>query len=293
MANTKKGSATTPGTTAAAAPAQRSRIAIRQVYNTLDAYADRMALRMAGPIMFVTGLLAWAFNWGVDPIPFSENGRGFGVLIFIFSIVIDFGVAAVGFIMGVRYRNRLVGPEQRRSWALTVAPLALAYALVTMVLVGIALQFVDTAFKDLALQPIYAVLLVGIACGVVAYYVANRTMQISVRAVLNVFIIILFAGIAFSAINVNDSLWWEESFSFLGTAGSTERRLQCYVDSRRHPADYFAAVFYGRLHRSLSTGVAEPNQAQACAHESHRIGRAPGDGGFDPVRGGWVVGYTA
>ena len=37
--------------------------------------------------------------------------------------------------------------------------------------------------------------------------------------------IILLAGLAFSAVNVDDPRWWEESFSFLGTAQSNERSV--------------------------------------------------------------------
>lgn len=198
---------------------------VRQLYSTLDGYADRMALRFAGPIALGASVLAWMLNWGRNPIPFVGDLRGFGVLIFFFGIVIAFGVAAVAFVMGVRFRNRLVEADLRRSWGLPVIPLALAYAIVTMILVALVLQFIDAAFRDLALQPFYAALVVSLLCGAVAYYVANRAMQISVRSLLNVFVIILFAGVTFSAVNVNDPRWWEESFSFLGTAQSNARSV--------------------------------------------------------------------
>lgn len=200
-------------------------ISVRQLYSTLDGYADRMALRFAGPIALGASVLAWMLNWGRNPIPFVGDLRGFGVLIFFFGIVIAFGVAAVAFVMGVRFRNRLVEADLRRSWGLPVIPLALAYAIVTMILVALVLQFIDAAFRDLALQPFYAALVVSLLCGAVAYYVANRAMQISVRSLLNVFVIILFAGVTFSAVNVNDPRWWEESFSFLGTAQSNARSV--------------------------------------------------------------------
>ncbi len=198
---------------------------VRQLYSTLDGYADRMALRFAGPIALGASVLAWVLNWGRNPIPFVGDLRGFGVLIFFFSIVIAFGVAAVAFVMGVRFRNRLVDADLRRSWGLPVIPLALAFAIVTMILVALVLQFIDAAFRGLELQPFYAVLVVGLLCGAVAYYVANRTMQISVRSLLNVFVIILLAGVTFSAVNINDPRWWEESFSFLGTAQSNARNV--------------------------------------------------------------------
>lgn len=201
------------------------RIAIHELYTTLDSYADRMALRFAGPIALVCALLTWLLNWGRNPIPFVSDTAGFGVLIFFFTIVIGFGVGAVGFVVGVRYRNRLVEADLRRSWAWPVIPLALAYTLVMLLVVTIVLQFIDAAFKDLALSPLYAALVVGVVCGLVAYSVADHTMQITVRSVINIFAIILFAGIAFSAINVNNPLWWEESFSFLGEIKSTERNV--------------------------------------------------------------------
>jgi hypothetical protein len=202
-------------------------LAIHQLRSTLDSYADRMALRFAGPLALVAGLLAWALNWGRNPIPFVGDGRsfGFGVLFFLLSIVIAFFVAAICFVLDVRYRNRLVAPDMRRSWVLPVAPIALAYALVTMLLVTIVLEFIDAAFKELALPAPYAVLLIGLACGVVAYYVANRTMRITVRAVLDIFVVILLSGIALSAIGIDNPLWWQQSFSFLGTTSSNERSV--------------------------------------------------------------------
>jgi hypothetical protein len=215
-------SATPAGTTESG-----SHLALHQLRNTLDSYADRMALRFAGPTALVAGLLTWALNWGRDPIPFVSDGFGFGfgILFFVLSIVIAFFVAAICFVLGVRYRNRLVAPDMRRSWVLPVAPIALAYALVTMLLVTIVLEFIDAAFKQLALPAPYAVLLIGLSCGVVAYYVANRTMRITVRAVLDVFVIILLTGIALSAIGIDKPRWWERSFSFLGTASSNERSV--------------------------------------------------------------------
>ena len=184
-----------------------------------------MALRFAGPIALVCALLTWLLNWGRNPIPFVGDMAGFGVLIFFFTIVIGFGVGAVGFVIGVRYRNWLVEPDLRRSWAWPVIPLALAYTLVMLLVVTIVLQFIDAAFKDLALSPLYAALVVGVVCGLVAYNVADHTIQITVRSVINIFAVILFAGIAFSAVNVNNPLWWEESFSFLGELKSTERNV--------------------------------------------------------------------
>jgi hypothetical protein len=67
--------------------------------------------------------------------------------------------------------------------------------------------------------------LIGLACGVVAYYVANRTMRITVRAVLDIFVVILLSGIALSAFGIDNPLWWQQSFSFLGTTSSNERSV--------------------------------------------------------------------
>ena len=50
-------------------------------------------------------------------------------------------------------------------------------------------------------------------------------MQITVRSVLNVFAIILVAGIALGAMDENNPLWWEHSFSFLGQTQSRDRNI--------------------------------------------------------------------
>lgn len=197
-------------------------IPIRQLQSTLEMFADRMALRFAGVTALLTGALAWMLNLGSNPIPFAGIG-GFAILIFYFSVIIAFGAAATGFALGVRTRNTLVEPDLQRSWKLPAIPLALAYALVTALLVRIALQFVDIAFQDLALPSVYAVLVVGMVCGLVTYKVADHAAQSSMRSVLSIFAIILLAGVSISAIDENNPLWWKESFSFLGESHSTDR----------------------------------------------------------------------
>jgi hypothetical protein len=117
------------------------------------------------------------------------------VLIFFFSIAIAFGVGAAAFVVGVRYRNRLVEPDMRRSWVWPVIPLSVAYTVVALLAMTIALQFVNAAFRELTLPWFYAALLVGIVCGALAYNVANHMMQITVRSVLDLFAIILLGGL--------------------------------------------------------------------------------------------------
>lgn len=201
-----------------------SPIPMHQVQSMLGSAAERMALRFAGIAAVATAILTWVSNLGRNPIPFAGIG-GFGMLIFYSSIVIAAGVSAVGFASEIRARNKLVEPNLRRSWKLPVIPLALAYALVTALLVRIALQFVDLVFQELALPTVYAMLVVGTTCGLIAYKVTGHAAQTSMRSVLSIFAIILMAGIAISAINENNPLWWKESFSFLGEAQSTDRAI--------------------------------------------------------------------
>jgi len=78
-------------------------------------------------------------------------------------------------------------------------------------------------FPELALQSVYAIVLVGLVCGAVANSVANQCMQVRVRNVLALFIITLLGGVAISAITVNNAMWWEKSFSFLGESESRSR----------------------------------------------------------------------
>ena len=217
---TESAAAPPPGT-----PGADRHLAIRQLHSTLDSYADRMALRFAGPTALVCRPAGLGAQLGPQPDPVCQRWPRLrlGILFFVFSSVIAFFVAAICFVLGVRYRNRLVAPDMRRGWVLPVVPVALAYALVTMLLVTIVLEFIDAAFKELALPAPYAVLLVGLMCGAVAYCVANRTTRITVRAVLDIFVVILLSGIALSAVNVDNPLWWEQSFSFLGTTSSNDR----------------------------------------------------------------------
>lgn len=189
---------------------------LKLLYDTLNGYADRMTLRFAGPAAVLGGLMAWLLNWGRNPIPFVSDQAGFGVLIFVFSIFTAFVSSALGFVLGVRYRNRLAPPDLRRSWVWSVLPLAVAYAIVVGLFAALALQFVGMVFPNLALQAVYAIVLVGLVCGSVANFVANQSMRVRVRPVLGLFIVTLFGGVAISAIADNNAMWWEQSFSFLG-----------------------------------------------------------------------------
>lgn len=207
---------------AAADAATSNPIPIRQLQSKMEIFADRIALRFAGVAALLAGLLTWMLNFGRNPIPFAGAG-GLAMLIFYCSVITAFGASAAGFALGIRTRNALVEPDLQRSWKLPMIPLALAYALVTALLVRIALQFVDLAFQDLALPSVYAVLVAGTTCGLITYKVTGHATQTSMRSVLGIFAIILVAGIAISAIDENNPLWWKESFSFLGESHSTDR----------------------------------------------------------------------
>ncbi len=203
-----------------AGEAQRQPRSLNQLYATLNGYADRMALRFAGAVTLLCAAIAWAGNWGRDPIPFADDAAGFGVQLFFLSILTAFCVSALALVMGLRYRNRLVAAELRRSWVWSFLPLALANAVAVGLTAAVALQFVSLVFRDLSLPALYAVALVGLACGAVAYVVANRNMQVRVGHVFQLFGVTLLGGIAISAIAGNNPMWWEQSFSFLGERGS-------------------------------------------------------------------------
>lgn len=196
---------------------------LKALYDTLDGYADRMTLRFAGPAALLGGLATWLLNWGRNPIPFADDVYGFGVLIFFFTILTALICSAAGFILGVRFRNSLVPEELRRAWVWSVLPLAFTYAVVVGLFAAIGLQFAGMVFPELALQSVYAIVLVGLVCGAVANSVANQCMQVRVRNVLALFIITLLGGVAISAITVNNAMWWEKSFSFLGESDSRSR----------------------------------------------------------------------
>jgi hypothetical protein len=189
---------------------------LKKLYDTLGDYADRMALRFAVPAALLSGLATWLLNWGNDPIPFTSDPWGFGILTFWFSIIAAFLSSAIGFVLGLRYRNSLVPKEFQRSWIWGVLPLAIAYTVVVGLFAALGLQFVDMVFSGLALPKVYAVAIVALVCGLVAHTVATQSMQVRVRTVMGLFVITLLAGVSISAITINNTMWWEHSFSFLG-----------------------------------------------------------------------------
>ncbi len=202
---------------------QLSKHTLKELYDTLDGYAGRMTLRFTGPAALLSGLAAWLLNEGRDSIPFADDPRGFGILIFLFSILIAFATSAIGFILGVRFRNSLAPADLQRSWIWSALPLAFAYAVVVGLFAALSLQFVGMVFRDLELQSVYAIVLTGLACGAVANTVANQSIKLRVRTVLGLFVVILLGGIAISAITTNNAMWWEQSFSFLGESSSHSR----------------------------------------------------------------------
>lgn len=206
-----------------ASPQALTHHTLKALYDTLEGYADRMTLRFAVPAALLGGLATWLLNWGRSPIPFADDVYGFGVLIFFFAILTALICSAAGFVLGVRFRNSLVPEELRRAWIWSVLPLAFTYAVVVGLFAAIGLQFAGMVFPQLALQSVYAIVLVGLVCGGVANSVANQCMQVRVRNVLALFIITLLGGVAISAITVNNAMWWEKSFSFLGESESRSR----------------------------------------------------------------------
>ncbi|MBK8051082.1 MAG: hypothetical protein IPK16_30675 [Anaerolineales bacterium] len=60
---------------------------------------------------------------------------------------------------------------------------------------------------------------------IVAYHIINNLMQVDVNDVLRVFLVILIGGLFFSAVKVQNPLWWEKSFSYLGTHFSDDRTV--------------------------------------------------------------------
>lgn len=203
------------------APVQPERVAADSVAQ----YAERIALRYALPIGIAVGLLVVLLNLDRNPVPMSGDYRAFGTLLLIAIMPITLVVAGVAFVLGVRAWNERVAADRERTWRLAVVPVALAYALLIGLVTALGLQFVEFSFRDLTLDKFQGAFLVGAVASGLTLWVIQQVMQITTAKLLQLVFVIIGAGVYLTSATIDDPLWWQVSFSYLGTMKSSARTI--------------------------------------------------------------------
>ena len=187
--------------------------------------AARYALRGALAAALAGALLSFTLNWGRSPVPLVGDWRAFGILAALLGALSATVAAAVAYIVGMRFRNTQMPPNRRHNYWLSLAPVALGTGVQILLAAGVGIVFASVIFKELALINGIASVIVGAICAVIVFSVMGRFLLANERSVLLTLALLLVLGIVVAAANEQNPKWWEESFSYLGTAASNTNLL--------------------------------------------------------------------
>ena len=212
----QKSSATPTSATKNATVVPVASVALQQQKQVAARYALRGALAAA----LLGTVLSFILNWGRTPVPLVGDWMAFGILAVILGAVFASVAAAYSYVIGLRFRNTQMPPNRRHNYWISVAPVALGIGMQIFLAAGIGIIFANVVFKELALINGIASPIVGAICAVIVFNVMGRFLLVNERSVLLTLALLLFLGIVVAAANEQNPKWWEESFSYLGTAES-------------------------------------------------------------------------
>ncbi len=192
---------------------------------SLDEYATRIAMRLALPAGLIVGLLVVLLNIGRNPIPMMEDLRSFGIIGFLSMLPITFVVSGIGFVLGVKAWNERVDANGQRQWGPPVIPIAIAYTLVVGLSIALMLMLAEQAFQFLELIVLQSAFITGAAATVITFWIVTAVMKIRTGKLLQLIVVFVAAGLYLTAVAVDDPLWWQVSFSYLGKLESNANFL--------------------------------------------------------------------
>ena len=181
---------------------------------TLYSLRGALAAALSGAIT------AFALNLNRSYVPMVGDRRAFGTVAVLLSSAFTLVAAGISFAVGMRYRNERVTADRRHDWRLSVVPVALGVAVETLFLIGVGIILANATFKDLALINVIASSIVGAVCAVTVYRTVGQFLLTNERTILQVAVVLLLFGLVLAATQEQNTRWWEESFSYLGTADS-------------------------------------------------------------------------
>ncbi|MCB0160060.1 MAG: hypothetical protein KDD83_18135 [Caldilineaceae bacterium] len=183
---------------------------------SINQFAARMSTRFSLSAGIIVGLLVVLLNIGRNPVPMLEDLRSFANIGFLAMIPIALISAGWGFVLGVQYWNAHVPAARQRTWGVAVVPVAVAYTLFALAVIVVGLYFIEAAFKGLHLIVSQAAILTGAATAVFTHWIVGDAIRVNTRRLLTLIIVIIAGGIYLTVTQIDDPLWWQISFSYLG-----------------------------------------------------------------------------
>lgn len=192
---------------------------------SISQMAEQTALRYATSAALLLGIIVVGANLQRNPVPMFEDWRGFGSLFFFWNVPVTLVVAAITYRAGIKAWNAQAPATHQRKWGASIIPVALAYTLVVTAMTVIGLQFAEAAFRNLALARLTAGVLVGLVGGALIFWLVRQVMQMSTSKLLTATVLIIGGGVYLTAATIDNPLWWQVSFSYLGTMKSSSRAI--------------------------------------------------------------------
>src|SRR5690606_22660999 len=121
--------------------------------------------------------------------------------------------------------NERVPPYRRRIWHWGVVPITAAYTLLLTAIAIASVLVLDAGFRMLVLDKYQGAILAGAAGAALLFWMVKQVFVISVNRLLQTTIVLVVGGIYLTMANMDDPLWWRESFSHLGTLESNTRSI--------------------------------------------------------------------
>lgn len=194
-------------------------------HETLGQYTERLALRLAAPAGIFLALVTLLANWERNPVPMVGDWQAFGRLFVIGIIPLALITGGLGIVYGTRAWNERVAAYRRRTWWWTVIPVVVAYTLLLGVIAIGAVFVAALGFRQLLLDKYQGALLAGAGGAALIFWMVKQVIQLSVNKLLQTTIILIAGGIYLTMANMADPLWWQQSFSHLGTLESNTSLL--------------------------------------------------------------------
>jgi len=192
---------------------------------SITTYAERMSMRLALPIGILFTLIVLIANHDRNMVPMLGDHRSFATLGLYMLAPTTLIVSAIAYVMGVNAWNARVTAERQRKWYWAVLPVSLAFTLMLFFLTAAGMHFIEMAFQGLELMKIQGALVSGAVGAVIIYWVVGSAIQIKTRGLLQLLVIVLAGGVYITMTTVDDPLWWQVSFSYLGTMDSSSELL--------------------------------------------------------------------
>jgi hypothetical protein len=187
---------------------------------TLQQYTELVALRLAVPAGILLALVIVVANWERNPVPLVGDWQAFGRIFVVWIIPLSLITGAIAYVSGTRAWNARVAAHRQLEWRWGLIPIVLAYTALVTAIAAVGVQIVDSGFRQLVLDKYQGAMLGGAAGAALLFWMIKQVMNIAVDKLLQTTIILMAGGIYLTMTNINDPLWWQESFSYLGTLES-------------------------------------------------------------------------